>query len=175
MTVNKARGIVIRRAELADLPVVAALSKDTFSEAFARDNTPENMAYYLTHHFSDQALTGELKDPASAFFIAWSDGQAAGYIKLRSQEQSDGPDNALEIQRIYVLAAFQGKKVGAALMQYCLDTARQQAYEAVWLGVWEHNIKAISFYERWGFEVFGTHPFVFGDDVQTDLLMKRSV
>ena len=44
---------------------------------------------------------------------------------------------------------------------------------AIWLGVWEENNKAIAFYKRHGFEVFGSHPFKLGGDLQRDLLMKR--
>ena len=45
----------------------------------------------------------------------------------------------------------------------------------VWLGVWEENHRALQFYEKNGFTVFGKHDFVLGDDVQTDLMMKRSI
>jgi len=38
--------------------------------------------------------------------------------------------------------------------------------------VWEHNPKAIVFYQQIGFEHFGHHSFVLGNDVQTDCLMK---
>ena len=42
----------------------------------------------------------------------------------------------------------------------------------IWLGVWEHNVSAIRFYERNQFQLFGKHSFILGSDEQTDLLME---
>jgi diamine N-acetyltransferase len=60
-------------------------------------------------------------------------------------------------------------------MQSCLDYIQQQGCDTVWLGVWEHNPRAIAFYEKWGFEKFGAHDFLLGTDLQTDILMKKKL
>ena len=47
--------------------------------------------------------------------------------------------------------------------------ATEKKYEAVWLGVWEHNIRAQKFYGKYGFEDSGyTHDFPIGSTPQTD-------
>jgi ribosomal protein S18 acetylase RimI-like enzyme len=56
-----------------------------------------------------------------------------------------------------------------------LEIAKLKKSDFVWLGVWEHNKKAIGFYRKNGFEVFDHHVFVLGNDHQTDLLMKKTV
>ena len=81
----------------------------------------------------------------------------------------------IEIERIYVRKEYLGKKVGGLLMKKCLELAQQKGYTLVWLGVWEHNAKAIAFYEKWGFEKFGSHAFLLGNDLQTDWLMKKNL
>jgi len=81
--------------------------------------------------------------------------------------------NALEVERIYVSGEHHGKRIGKQLMDFALDIAHNKHFEYVWLGVWEHNEKAMGFYQRYGFEVFSSHPFLLGDDLQTDLLMKK--
>jgi ribosomal protein S18 acetylase RimI-like enzyme len=168
------KDIQLHQASTADLANLVYLSKTTFYESFAADNTPENMSAYLAAHFSDAVMLAELEDKSNVFFIATCNRQAAGYAKLRKGPGPEGlTDHALELQRIYVLQAFHNQKVGAALLRHCLDTATHQGYDTVWLGVWEHNTRAIDFYTRWGFEQFGSHPFIFGDDTQTDLLMKK--
>ena len=68
-----------------------------------------------------------------------------------------------------------GKGVGSALMNKCIDIAREKDYHTVWLGVWEHNHRAIEFYTRWGFEKFAEHDFILGNDVQKDWLMKKDI
>ena len=76
---------------------------------------------------------------------------------------------ALELKRIYVLAGFHGKGIAQKLMDFFLDFATKKKYEAVWLGVWEHNIRAQKFYGKYGFEDSGyTHDFPIGSTPQTD-------
>ena len=58
-------------------------------------------------------------------------------------------------------------------MGACLEEAAGGGYETLWLGVWEHNLRAIAFYRRWGFETVGSHTFLLGSDEQTDLIMVR--
>jgi ribosomal protein S18 acetylase RimI-like enzyme len=53
--------------------------------------------------------------------------------------------------------------------------ARRDGHDEVWLAVWEHNARAIRFYEKHGFTQVGEQPFTLGRDVQTDWLMSRSV
>jgi ribosomal protein S18 acetylase RimI-like enzyme len=61
------------------------------------------------------------------------------------------------------------------LLEQAIDFAKEKQKKYIWLGVWEHNPRAISFYERNGFEKFSSHPFPFGDEVQTDWLMRKLI
>jgi ribosomal protein S18 acetylase RimI-like enzyme len=56
-----------------------------------------------------------------------------------------------------------------------LTAARSAGHRTLWLGVWERNVRAISFYERWQFKAVGDHEFRLGSDYQTDLIMARPV
>jgi len=60
-------------------------------------------------------------------------------------------------------------------MGECLEHAQSNGHQTVWLGVWENNARALSFYRRWGFEVVGEHVFQLGADSQRDLIMMRPV
>ena len=57
-------------------------------------------------------------------------------------------------------------------MERAIATARQEGFPFVWLGVWEHNRRALAVYEHLGFSVIGDHTFLFGDEEQRDLLMR---
>lgn len=169
--------LIIRRAEVRDAELLAELGARTFSETFAVDNTPENIAAYLAATFTSQQLTGDLVDHRCAFLIAESFGVAVGYAMLRSgaaPEQVTGA-RPIELVRLYVSRHSLGSGVGAALMQACIDEARRGGHKTLWLGVWEHNIRAQAFYRKWNFREVGTHPFQLGEDPQTDLLMQRSI
>ena len=81
-------------------------------------------------------------------------------------------ETALEIERIYVIQEYQGKKVGQQLYEKAIQVAIEKKAQYVWLGVWEENHKAIQFYNKNGFQVFDKHVFVLGDEKQTDLMMR---
>lgn len=170
-------GLLIRRGEAQDAALLAELGARTFSETFAVDNTPENMAAYLAAAFAPQQLAADLVDPRCAFLIAETDGTALGYAMLRSgllPEPVTG-GRPIELVRLYVLRDSLGSGVGSALMQACIDEAKRGNYQTLWLGVWERNHRAQAFYRKWNFCEVGTHPFQLGDDPQTDLLMQRSI
>ena len=167
----------IEKVDETELELLQLISRETFYDSFASMNTPENMAQYLEEGFSVEKLTRELNDPNSAFYFAHLDDEVVGYLKLNfggAQTELQDP-NAVEIERIYVRRAFQGRSVGQALYDHALALARSRQARFVWLGVWEKNDRAIRFYDRNGFVPFGTHVFMLGDDAQTDMLMKRSL
>ena len=60
-------------------------------------------------------------------------------------------------------------------MNEVLRLARERAADHLWLGVWEHNPRAIAFYRKYGFREVGEHVFQLGRDPQRDLILVRSV
>ena len=58
------------------------------------------------------------------------------------------------------------------LYQKAIEIAIESNVDYVWLGVWEENARAISFYKKNGFVEFGKHIFKLGDDEQTGIMMK---
>ena len=60
-------------------------------------------------------------------------------------------------------------------MNASIDRIRERGSDLVWLGVWERNPRAISFYRKNGFVEVGSHVFRLGNDPQRDIIMARSV
>ena len=168
---------VIRRAIFADAHLLAKLGARTFSETFAADNKPEDMAAYVATSFNAEQLESELSDSRSIFLIAEIDGIAVGYARLHAGDVSKSVEgeSPIELVRLYVSAAWLGRGVGEALMRACISEVRQEGYRTLWLGVWEHNSRARAFYRKWAFHEVGEHNFQLGADRQTDVLMERSV
>ena len=166
--------VTIRYANAADNELLAALGAQSFYETFAAQNTPENMAAFLAATYGPEKQAAELADNASIFLIAEVDGAPAGYLLLRndSTEPCISGAKPIEVRRIYSLQAWIGRGVGAALMQAAITEAQTRGHDLLWLGVWEKNERALTFYRKWGFVEVGTHIFVVGDDPQTDLVMQ---
>jgi ribosomal protein S18 acetylase RimI-like enzyme len=169
--------ITIRFAKSADAALIASLSRQTFLETFAEDNTAANMNKFMNEQFTVTALMNEVIDNDGIFFLALEGNEALGYIRLRESKQPDTLSDiaAIEIARIYVLQVAIGKGVGKALMLEAIKLAKAKAKQMIWLGVWEHNQRAINFYTKFGFKKFAEQPFILGDDVQTDWLMQKEL
>ncbi len=169
--------LVISQVDASRLDALSALSQHTFLETFADANTSADMARYLAENFNGERLAAELHDPGSTFFFAEQDGLVIGYLKLNTGSAQTEPmaGDSMEVERIYVVRARQGEGVGQALLDHAMAQARQQGIHEMWLGVWEHNPRAIAFYRRNGFEEFGDHVFMLGKDEQRDVLMRRRV
>jgi ribosomal protein S18 acetylase RimI-like enzyme len=169
--------IEIKKATLSDLVTIQNISKQSFTETFAAINTPENMEKYLQESFNTTQLTAEINNSDSPFYIAFWNNEPVGYLKLNlGDAQTEIVEDAtLEIQRIYVLQAFHGKKIGQLLLDEAIKIAHQIPVNYIWLGVWEENHRALQFYTKNGFVTFDKHLFILGDDQQTDLLMKLEI
>jgi ribosomal protein S18 acetylase RimI-like enzyme len=159
---------------LNDLAILQKIGMETFYESFSSVNTEENMTQYLAEAYSLEKLTNELNNPHSSFYFAVVNDKIIGYLKINFGESQTElkQDNTLEIERIYVLKDFHGKKIGQLLFEKAMELAHQKKADYVWLGVWEENPRAISFYKKNGFVEFDKHIFKLGDDEQTDIMMK---
>lgn len=167
----------IQKATGGDAELIADLSRATFFETFAGSNTKEDMELFLGTQFTREQLMLEVQAEPGLFALLYDGTTPAGYLRLRTDKTP--PElagiNALEIARIYVLQEWQGKAAGSLLMKYAHAFATEHHYELIWLGVWEKNVKALQFYKKWGFEHFGAHDFLLGNDVQCDLLLKKQL
>ena len=166
--------IVINKISIEQIELLQQIGRQTFSETFAESNSAENMAKYLEEAYAYEKLSAELNELNSFFYFATLDQDVIGYLKLnKGGSQTELKDNdALEIERIYVLKEFHGKKVGQLLFNKAIEVAKAQHAAYVWLGVWEENKRAIQFYTKNGFVEFDQHVFVLGDEAQTDIMMK---
>ena len=165
---------VIDEVHLNQVEQLQSISRETFYETYCSMNTKENMDKYLNENLSIQKLSEELNNENSHFFFIKDGERNIGYLKLNmGPSQTELKDEtALEIERIYVIQEYQGKKVGQQLYDKAIQVAKEKKAQYVWLGVWEENHKAIQFYNKNGFEVFDKHVFVLGDEKQTDLMMR---
>jgi diamine N-acetyltransferase len=166
--------ITVKEATAADAELIADLSRRTFYDSFAPDNNADDMNKFLDEQFTKPALMEEVSAAGNIFLLAYADGEVAGYARLREKStfRLNEPE-ALELARLYAETKWIGKGVGKALMEACIEIARQKCKRVLWLGVWENNQRAIDFYRQFGFEKFADADFVLGNDVQQDWLMKK--
>ena len=99
----------------------------------------------------DDELTDPLKKygvPNGALFLAYYNYEAVACIAL--QPLSDG---SCEMKRLYVKPAFRKYKIGNALVQQLLSTAKILGYTKIKLDTLERLQPAINLYKKHGFVI----------------------
>ena len=167
----------VRPALPADAPSLAVLAERTFRNAFGARNSLENMDLHCAKVFGPEIQQREIIDRWLVTTIAETEGRMIGFSQLRPLQPHSSvvAERPAELNRIYVEAEWQGRGVARDLMQHALDSAAHAGCDYLWLGVWEHNPKAMAFYRKFGLEVVGTHAFMLGQDRQRDVIMAVKV
>lgn len=171
------QNIIFRKVTEHDIPQLQKLAIETFQSTFHDQNTEADMARFLEVTYAEERLLQEVLDKESLTYFICDQDTPIGFFKLNwntSQTEPDYP-HALEIQRIYILDAYHRQGIGALALAWIESFAIQQQKEALWLGVWEHNTKAIAFYEKLGFVHISSHVFQLGSDAQTDYIYLKKI
>ncbi|WP_053376543.1 GNAT family N-acetyltransferase [Paenibacillus sp. FJAT-27812] len=171
MTIN------IKKCTFEDLGLLQEISVETFNETFKKQNSPENMKAYLEKAFHLKQLEQELSNISSDFYFIYSNKEIAGYLKLNSnnaQTETMG-DDSLEIERIYIRGKYHKQGLGKYLIKKTIEIAIERNKEKIWLGVWEKNENAITFYKKMNFVQTGAHSFYMGDEEQIDIIMSKTL
>ncbi|MCK4976570.1 MAG: GNAT family N-acetyltransferase [Anaerolineales bacterium] len=169
--------INIRQCSIADLDKLQSISYETYDETFRAMNSQETIDKYLQESFNKKKLFSELSNKDCKFYFLYSENELAGYLKVNDTlAQTDINDaNSIELERIYIKKEYKGKGLGKKLINFALQLAQEMKKDYVWLGVWEKNVDAISFYTKMEFYEAGQHSFRMGDELQNDLIMKKTI
>jgi ribosomal protein S18 acetylase RimI-like enzyme len=154
--------------------LISVIGTVSFYEAYFEQDTPADIANYITESFGTELIERELADPSVSYHIAYLNEKAVGYAKLVRDSMAEGADDGrgIEVKRIYTLERVWGKGVGDRLLAHCKKVAKESGAEYIWLGVWEENARALRFYAKHGFRRVGTVTFPYGDSVGINKVMK---
>lgn len=169
--------IAIRPATAADAAALAAFAERVFAEVFGPGNDADDMAAYLAVAFGAAQQRDEITEPGAIVLLAEDAGGAmAGYLHITpSRTPACVTAPAMELKRLYVDPRRHSRGLGKRLLDDGIGRAAAAGATRLWLGVWEHNVRAQKFYQRGGFTRAGEHVFLLGTDPQTDWIMQRSI
>ncbi|WP_146898160.1 GNAT family N-acetyltransferase [Adhaeribacter aerolatus] len=169
--------IPVRTATSQDNILLARQGLETFEQAFAAQNTPEDMAAYLAGTFSPELQAAELADPHNLFWLIYTTEVPVGYVKISTGAAAAclTQVKALKIARFYLLQVCCSQGIGSAVLRQVQHYARKNGFASVWLTVWEHNPAALALYQKLGFKMVGDEDFVLGQDVQHDFVMDKKL
>jgi diamine N-acetyltransferase len=103
--------VMIRPGVATDATALAELATRTFSETFAADNQPEDIALHTAHAYGTPQQQRELVDPRIATLLVEVDEQLAGYAQLRSggTPKCVTGEKPIELWRFYIARPWQGR------------------------------------------------------------------
>jgi diamine N-acetyltransferase len=167
----------IRRAVIDDAAALARLAEDTFRRTFAQDNNPQDMADHCAVSYGPDIQRAQIVDPdIDSLVVSDEEGRLVAYAQLRQGAPPAVTSPApIELWRFYVDASHHGRGLAQRLMAAVIDAALARSARTLWLGVWERNHRARTFYRKSGFVDVGSHSFLLGRDLQTDLVMARPI
>jgi GNAT superfamily N-acetyltransferase len=165
--------MIIRIATSADAATLAAISLKTFVDTFAPHNSAADMDSYTSVAFTEAKQRRELETEGVITLLGEEDGDAIAYAQIR--QTPGAPHGDVELARFYVDQPHHGRGFAQTLMDAVEQHASALGATRLWLGVWEHNLRAIAFYRKRGFAQCGAQPFLLGTDLQTDWVMNRTL
>jgi diamine N-acetyltransferase len=181
----------IKKVTEPDLFALVELARSTFIAAFEQDNDPAEFAAYIRDFFTLDVFKKELNTEGSVFYLVCDKKALIGYFKLNHGKIPHDAMNPIpeaipefdvqkspkltELERFYLIPETHGKGFATLMMQNAEVLTAKNKSTYLWLGVWEHNLKARKFYEKTGFTKFAEHIFWVGTDPQTDWLMWKKM
>lgn len=138
----------LRRMQQADIPAIAALEKQCFSQPW-----------------SEQALAAELQNKNALFLAAFEAGKLIGYLGMHCVLDEG------YIANVAVDEAYRRRGVATALLNALLEIARQRRLGFVTLEVRQSNAPAIAFYEKFGFKAVGRRKNFYANPMEDAVLM----
>lgn len=174
--------VVVRLAQSTDARALSTFAARMFRETFGPYTPPEDLAVHLAATYTVEQQATEIIDPTGDVLVAEMSSPdgipvLVGYayvFRTGAPPCVRGPD-PVELRRLYVDTLWHGRGVAQVLMAEVLRRAQGWGGRTLWLGVWEHNLRAQAFYRRYGFERVGEHIYPVGSDPQVDWLMSRSI
>lgn len=144
--------LAIRKMKEADIPEIARLEKEIFSDSW-----------------SEKAIKETFDQQQTLVLVAYEDKQLIGYLILYFVLEEG------EIARIAVISDHRRQGVGARLLLELEDLCEDNGITKLLLDVRESNKAAISFYTSYGFVQDGIRRNFYTDPQEDGILMSREI
>lgn len=140
-------GIVIRHAEARDVPALAALFADDGVGGHGDTTDPAALPEY------EAAFERISRSPNDALYVAELDGAVVGTFQttLITNMTARGA-TSLTIEAVQTRVDLRGRGIGAAMIEFAIERARDQHVRLVQLSSNNKREAAHRFYRRLGFE-----------------------
>ncbi|WP_428332666.1 N-acetyltransferase family protein [Novosphingobium sp.] len=166
--------LLLRPATPDDSIALADLGRRAFIAKFAHLYSAENLAMYLDEAHVPATAARELVDPGLAIAVIEQGGVLRAFCKIRfasSVPQFTAAQRPFELKQLYTDPDLIGRGMGARLMDWALEQARDVGADELQLTVYADNPDAQRFYARYGLEKVADITFAVGDHLDPEIVM----
>ncbi len=164
-------------ATIEDADILAKLWVDTFTQAYDKVHTPENIQTYCQNNFTINQAKKYLLEEKTTCVISRRSLQVNGFYliaEVKCPILLDG--SSIELKQIYILSSEYGLGLGKMLYDDVIKTVQRHSIKWLWLSVSDINLQAQSFYKKLNFSAIGNGPtFEVGSDKLTSTIMAKRV
>ena len=169
--------ITIRRGAAEDAGQLADFAARVFEQSFQDATHPDDMRAHLATSYGVTQQTVELVNPDVITLLASEDTELLGFVQVRRNAPPPCVPHgrAVELHRFYVDPRAHGTGLASQLMAAAHRAAAIFDARHLWLGVWERNARALSFYKKEKFVDVGSTVYKVGSDAQQDRVLLAEV
>lgn len=165
--------ISFRKANIGDIGIIQEIAYETWPDTFGQLMPAELIDYMLALVYNDESLKIQMTEKKHQFVLVLKDDQPVGYT---SYEVNYYGQPQLMVHKAYLLPSTQGAGIGTALFDMLSSTAVAHNNKKLRLKVFFKNLKAIRFYEKYGFEKTGTEEVSIGNNyIILDNVMEKQL
>lgn len=153
-------GIIYRQATTTDVLKLSVLFKQVYIQTYGIEGVSDEFANFIVQQFSTEKLEAKIKQCHGNIIVAVYKNNLVGVVEIEFEKQCPVNDIvAPELNKLYILEWFCGKRIGHRLLQEAEKMVRAKGIREMWLWVLETNKRAISFYERQNYICIGHASF----------------
>lgn len=172
--------MILRPATADDLTALIALSRTSFTDAFAHLYAPEDLHSFLDTERSAEKMGAAVAAPDTGVMLADEGGTLLGYCTVYfdacfPERPAPQPGRVAILSQLYCAQQATGRGVGAKLMEWALGECRTRDREAVQLSVYSENFAAQRFYHRFGFAKVADISFWVGNHRDDEFLYELAL
>jgi GNAT superfamily N-acetyltransferase len=174
---TRAADALLRVADATDALCIGVLATQVFLDTYAPDGIRPKLAHEVLDHFSTAAIAALLRDPATTIVVAETSGHMVGFVQLTrgATHALLRSGSAVELDRLYVLARFNGQGTGTLLLRHAEMLAAGHGASTLWLTAWVGNHHALAFYARRGYHDVGATMYRFQDEQFENRVLARAL
>jgi ribosomal protein S18 acetylase RimI-like enzyme len=153
--------ISISKATEDNYKSIVEIGQVSVAEAHRNSCSDGDLNEYIQKNYNDDAIRAEVHDTKNIYHIISYNGEPVGFSKImfNAKHSNVAAENVAKLDRIYLLKAFHGLRLGFELLNFNISLSRRNNQVGLWLYTWIGNEKAINFYSKVGFKIIGSHMF----------------